>query len=227
MKHLFFTLSVVLMISFAGCGSSSDANSAKTGEAENTATATAGAKALNVDLAGSKATWTGFGVGHTHSGNITMKEGVVNVENGNITSGKFMFDMKQINVTDGTEGDKLKSLIGHLSTGFFKTDSFPTSTFEITKVEALTGDANATHTITGNLTLNGITKSLSFPSKVALTGDNLATNATFKFNRTLWNIMENSKNNKLFDLKKFANNAVEDDIEMTLDIKASPATAAN
>lgn len=227
MKHLFLTLSVILMISFAGCGGSSEANEAKTGEAQTATETNAGAKTLNVDATTSKVNWTGFGVGHNHTGNLALKEGSVNVENGNIVSGKFTFDMKQINVTDGTSGDDLKKLMGHLSSGFFKTDSFPTSSFEITKVEALSGDPKATHTITGNLNLNGITKSLSFPAKVEMNGDNLSTAATFKFNRTLWNIVENSKTNKLFDLKKFANAAVEDDIEMTLDIKAAAtATAA-
>lgn len=227
MKHLFLTLSVILMISLAGCGSSSEANEAKTGDAEKAAEATTGAKTLNVDGAASKVNWTGFGVGHNHTGNLAIKEGSVNVENGNITSGKFVLDMKQINVTDGTSGDDLKKLMGHLSSGFFKTDSFPTSSFEITKVEALAGDPKATHTITGNLTLNGITKSLSFPSKVEINGDNLSTAATFKFNRTLWNVMENSKNNKLFDLKKMANAAVEDDIELSLDIKAAATSTAS
>ncbi len=228
MKQFFFALSVIVMIGFSACGSSSNANEAKSGEAEKAAEATTGSKTMAVDIAASKVNWTGFGVGHNHNGNLGLKEGSINVEGGNITAGKFVFDMKQINVTDGTSGDDLKKLLGHLSSGFFKTDSFPTSTFEIAKVEALSGDANNTHTITGNLTLNGITKSLSFPAKVAVSGNNVATTSTFKFNRTLWNVMENSKDNKLFDLKKFANAAVENDIEMSLDIKTvATTTAAN
>lgn len=220
MKQLFFTLCLGLTLGFVACTGSSDKEAAKTGEATAPAATAEAAKNLNIDVATSKVNWTGFGVGHNHTGTLAIKEGSVAVENGNVTGGKFTFDMAQIAVNDGTPADQLTKLMGHLTKGFFVTDSFPTSSFEITKVEPLTGNAEATHTVTGNLTLRGISKSLSFPAKVTVNGNEVATVATFKFNRTLWNVMENSKDNKLFDMKKFADHAVDNDIELKLDIKA-------
>lgn len=221
MKKLGFILSLALIGATIGCGSSSDAEKAKAEEAGQAAEATQGSKAYSVDNAASKVMWKGFGVGHTHNGTIAMKEGSVNIENGNITSGKFVFDMKAINVQDSLPAEKRDYLTGHLTKGFFMADSFPTSTFEITKVEALQNDAKGnTNTISGNLTMKGVSKQLSFPAKVAINNGELATTATFQFDRTLWDVIENSKKNAKFDLKKFAQNAVEDNIEMTLDIKA-------
>ncbi len=220
MKQVFFSLCLGLTLGFVAC-TGSDKEAAKTGEATTAEAPAASAKSLGVDVATSKVNWKGFGAGHDHTGTLAIKEGAVMMDNGNITGGKFTFDMKQIGVTDGTPADQITKLVGHLSAdGFFKTDSFATSTFEITKVEALTGNPEATHTITGNLTLKGISKSLSFPAKVTVNGNEVATLATFKFDRTLWNVMENSKNNKMFDLKKFADNLVQDEIELNLDIKA-------
>lgn len=221
MKKLGFILSLALIGATIGCGSSSDADKAKSGEAGTAAEATQGSKAYNVDNAASKVEWKGFGVGHTHNGTIAMKEGSVSVENGNITAGKFVFDMKGIVVKDSLPAEKRDYLIGHLTKGFFMADSFPTSSFEITKVAALANDAKGnTHTISGNMTMKGVTKELSFPAKVTINGADLATTATFQFDRTLWDVMENSKKNAKFDLKKFADHAVEDNVEMTLDIKA-------
>ncbi len=219
MKQVFFAICLGLTFGFVACAGS-DKEAAKTGEATAAGAATASAKTFNVDATGSKVNWTGFGVGHNHTGTLGIKEGTVMVDNGNVTGGKFTFDMAQIGVTDATPADKASQLVGHLSKGFFATDSFATSSFEITKAEALTGNADATHTITGNLTLRGITKSVSFPAKVTVNGNEVATTATFKIDRTLWNVMENSKNNKLFDMKKMADNLVNDEVELKLDIKA-------
>lgn len=219
MKQVFFAICLGLTLGFVAC-SGSDKEEAKTGEATAAEAPAATAKTMNVDAATSKVNWTGFGVGHNHTGTLAIKEGTVAVENGNVTGGKFTFDMSKIEVNDGTKDEGLTKLMGHLTKGFFATDSFPTSSFEITKAEALTGNPEATHTITGNLTLRGITKSLSFPAKVTINGNEVATTASFKFNRTLWNVMENSKDYKMFDIKKYADHAVDNDIELKLDIKA-------
>lgn len=219
MKQLFFTLCLGVTLGFVAC-SGSDKEAAKTGEATTPTAATAATKTMNVDVATSKVSWTGFAPGHSHTGTLAIKDGTVMVENGNVTGGKFNFDMKQIAITDSMPKDQIPKLLGHLNAGFFAVDSFPTSSFEITKVEPLTGNAEATHTVTGNLTLRGTTKSVSFPAKVSVSGTEASALATFKFDRTLWNVMESSKNAKGFDAKKMADKFVDDNIELKLDIKA-------
>jgi polyisoprenoid-binding protein YceI len=220
MKKLGFLLSIGLLAATIGCGNSSDADKAQAADAGKAAEVTQGSKSFTIDNAASSVNWTGFGVGHKHFGTIGVKEGSVSVENGNVTAGKFVFDMKQIEAKDSMPEDKRKNLLGHLSSSFFMTDSFPTSTFEITKVEPLQGKEGATHTVSGNLTMKGSTKQLAFPANIAVNGNEVSTTATFQFDRTLWDVIENSKKNPKFDLKKFANHAVEDNVEMTLNIKA-------
>ena len=45
------------------------------------------------------------------------------------------------------------------------------------------GDKGATHTITGNLTIKGITKSVTFPATVQVGGDTANVDAEFAINR--------------------------------------------
>ena len=56
---------------------------------------------------------------------------------------------------------------------------FPTATFRSTEIKK---DGEG-HTITGDLTLHGVTKRISFPATVAVTGATLSANAEFSINR--------------------------------------------
>ena len=42
--------------------------------------------------------------------------------------------------------------------------------------------------VTGNLTLHGVTKGVTFPAEITVDGDTLSTTAEFTINRTDWNI---------------------------------------
>ena len=87
-------------------------------------------------------------------------------------------------------GEGKEDLEGHLKTGdFFETEKFPTGQFVITKVAPASGQPNVTHNITGNLTLKGVTKSVTFPANVIAAGNKIsAVTPAFKINRTEWGI---------------------------------------
>lgn len=66
------------------------------------------------------------------------------------------------------------NLTAHLKNeDFFDVEKFPTSKFVSTKIAPLENpdekQKDATHTVTGNLTLHGVTKSISFPAQIAIT----------------------------------------------------------
>lgn len=84
--------------------------------------------------------------------------------------------------TDSLESDSEK-LTGHLKApDFFDVEKFPTSTFQSTAiVEKAAGDS--THEITGNLTLHGVTKAITFPAKVTTADDGVTGKAEFTINR--------------------------------------------
>ncbi|MFT4668127.1 MAG: polyisoprenoid-binding protein YceI, partial [Gammaproteobacteria bacterium] len=73
------------------------------------------------------------------------------------------------------------------------------------------------HNITGNLTLKGQTKSITFPASVQIAGNSLsAVSLPFKIDRTEWGIKFMSKS-ILDDLK---DGFVEDEVSLTINLMA-------
>jgi polyisoprenoid-binding protein YceI len=67
-------------------------------------------------------------------------------------------------------------LTKHLkSPDFFDVESLPEAIFESTAIEA----TEAGYTVTGNLTLHGVTKSISFPAQMEIAPDRVTAQAEF------------------------------------------------
>lgn len=129
--------------------------------------------------------WVGEKVTGKHEGTISIKEGSIHMHDGMIEKGKIVIDMTTITVTDmqGEWADKLK---GHLeSDDFFSVESHNTAVFEMTKATKKDGD---NYEVTGNLTIKGITKPLTFMSKIEMKDGKLAAYAELKVDRTLYDI---------------------------------------
>jgi polyisoprenoid-binding protein YceI len=91
----------------------------------------------------------------------------------------------QVSVEVDTESVKTdaEKLTGHLkSPDFFDTAKFPKATFTSTSVKA-GGEKGATHTVTGNLDLHGVKKSITFPATIKVEGDTVEVSAEFAINR--------------------------------------------
>ncbi|WP_159021592.1 YceI family protein [Formosa sp. L2A11] len=137
-------------------------------------------KTKKVDVKESQVNWTGHKVTGQHDGTITLKEGTLEFNGQTLTGGAFTMDMTSINTTD-LEGESKTKLDGHLKADdFFGTDKFPTATLKFTKVEALGSD----YAVTGDLTIKGITKPVTF--KMNVTED--TAKAALKIDRTLYDI---------------------------------------
>jgi polyisoprenoid-binding protein YceI len=85
-------------------------------------------------------------------------------------------------------------LQGHLlSPDLFDVPQFPTATFESTRVVADTsgrvGEQQATHAITGTLTLHGQARTLTFPAIVTATDAEVAASAEFVVDRREFGIV--------------------------------------
>jgi len=163
-----------------------------------------------VDAAKSTITWIGKKVTGSHNGTISLKSGSLNVNGKSVTGGTFVIDMTTIKDADGSE-----KLEGHLKADdFFGASKFPTSTFVITKVAG----AGANVTVSGNLTIKGITKPLSFPATVAVNADGTVTALSGKIlvDRTKYDIKYGSKS--IFD--SLGDKAIDDDFEIAVKLVA-------
>ncbi len=140
--------------------------------------------------------WKAWHLGKTveRSGSVMLKEAEVSVNEGVLAGGKFVLDIAGLTVTNfGEDTAQNEKLRGHLTSGdFFLTDSFPTATFEITSVDTMSGDFNTK--ISGNLTIKGISKNITFNSNVEI-AENAVTisSETFEVNREDWGLTYNAE----------------------------------
>lgn len=100
-------------------------------------------------------------------------------------------------------------LTKHLQTpDFFDVAKFPQAKFVATEIKP--GGEKGTHTVTGNLTLHGVTKSITFPATIAVAPDAITVDSTFSINRKDFGI----------NFAGAADNLIRDEVVLTLKIRA-------
>ena len=155
--------------------------------------------------------WSGSKIAGTHTGTLNVTIGNIDVTGGKVTGGKFMIDMNSLSVTDLEAGKGKEKLEGHLkSKDFFNVGANPTATFEITSA---TGG-----NVTGNLTMMGVTKSVTFPASINVGDQGVSvTTPDFTINRTDFGLKYGSAS-FFSDLK---DKAINDNIGLSIKLKAS------
>lgn len=156
--------------------------------------------------------WTGYGVGKSHTGDLSLKDGKIEVKGTELVGGEFTFDMNTITYQN-------KRLEGHLkSADFFEVEKNPEAKFKITKVEALKDDANGmTHKLTGDLTVKGKTSPIEVLAKITQEKSTWkATGEAEIKDRTTYDIRYNSK--KFSTVAKLGDKLIEDNIKIQLDV---------
>jgi polyisoprenoid-binding protein YceI len=142
------------------------------------AAAAAGAVSYGFDQSSSKVEWIGSKVTGKHEGGFKAFTGTVSLVDGAPEKSSVTVDID----TDSLFSDAEK-LVGHLkSPDFFDVAKFPKATFASTAVKA-GGEKGASHTVTGNLTLHGVTKSVSFPATIKTNPSGVDVDAEFAINR--------------------------------------------
>lgn len=173
-------------------------------------TATVFADNLTVDTAKSTVKWTGKKVTGEHTGTISIKKGNLEIEKGKLTGGKIVMDMKSIVDKDLTDPVWNAKLIGHLkSDEFFGVETYPTSELEITNV---TGNSGS-YTVSGNLTIKGISNPVTFNVTVSHDGKNYKGSMTI--DRAKYNIKFRSKS----FFENLGDNLIYDDFTLDFDIQ--------
>lgn len=141
---------------------------------------TAGAADTKYALTGenTKVTFVGKKPDGKHTGGFGKLSGTATAAGDDLTKLAIAVDIE----TDSLFSDDAK-LTGHLkSADFFDVKNQPKVTFKSTKVEKTA----AGYTITGDLTLIGKTKSVSFPATVVEKNGTLQVSTTFTIDRTEW-----------------------------------------
>lgn len=184
----------------------------------NVAVAEDGKKATTykVDASKSELKWNGKKVTGEHYGTINLKEGSFTLDGAKLTGGSFVADMNSIIVQDLTDKEYNGKLLGHLkSEDFFSVEKHPTAKFVVTNATQKSGN---TYDVTGNLTIKGITKPVTFPVTVTPAGNGAAVKGTIVVDRSKYDMKFRSKS--FFDAATLGNNLIYDDFTIEVNLVA-------
>ncbi|MGG7036120.1 MAG: YceI family protein [Flavobacterium sp.] len=161
-----------------------------------------------IDTQKSTVNWVGKKVTGEHSGTINFQSGVIVFKKNKLAGGNFTVDMPTLTATDLT-GEWKEKLDNHLkSDDFFGTEKFKTSNMAFKKIA---DKGNGVYTVTADLTIKGITNSVTFDMTVK---NNTAT-AALKIDRTKYGIKYNS--GSFFD--SLGDKTIYDDFELTVNLQ--------
>lgn len=206
-RSAFLTIVVGVMLVSACADPAADKTKAVTGEATQVASPAAGTQGQKYVITpqNSKVEFTGSKVTGKHDGSFGDFSGQIDYA-GTPEQSRVNITMK----TDSLTTDA-PDLTKHLKTpDFFDVAKFPEASFVSTSIKP-GGDKGASHTVTGNLTLHGVTKAVTFPATISVTPEVATVDSTFSINRKDFGINYAGQ----------ADNLIRDDVVLKLTIKAS------
>ena len=151
-----------------------------------------------IEFVASKVTGSHYGSFGKFSGTIAF--------NGQPEKSKVTINIDTASVTTDTP-----DLTKHLQTpDFFDVAKYSQAIFTSTQIKP-GGEKGATHTVTGNLQLHGVTKSITFPATIAVTPDAITVESTFAINRKDFGI----------NYAGAADNLIRDEVLLTLHVRGT------
>lgn len=197
-RYLFLLSLTACSLVVAGCSNPADkTESATVSEAVKSVKAVAVSKTYSIH-SDSKIGFTGSKVTGSHDGGFKEFDGMIAVADGKIVAPSLItIQMDSI----WSDSDRLT---GHLkNSDFFDVENIPTSVFAVTSYED--------GVMTGNLTLHGVTKSISFSPDVSVTDTEVTLKVEFDIMRFDFGV----------EYKGKADDLIRDEVVIKLDVKAT------
>ncbi|GAB3538788.1 YceI family protein [Pontibacter brevis] len=223
-----------MLLAFSACDTTIKTDDAIISEAVEKKSNTMPTSTYVVDTAKSEVTWIGAKMTGRHNGIFRIKSGELHMRKGLLIGGDILMDVANTRSEDKTiDAESNKKLTTHLrSADFFDVENHPTAAFEvisITRIDSTQEKAtateakatyselrikNPTHRITGNLTIKGETKSVTFPARITL-DTLLRAKANFNIDRTKWGLVYRSD-------KSLGDKTIYPEVNIGIDLVAKP-----
>lgn len=171
-------LSLALVVSACDNNPSKGKTQVTTAEPVTAAAVPASASKYTFSNADSKIDFVGAKITRKHDGSFQAFTGSVNLVDNNPEKSSVSTE-----IDVGSLKTDEEKLTAHLKTAdLLDVGKYPKATFASTSIKA--GGANgATHTVTGNFQLHGVTKSITFPAAIKVNGDAVDVDAEFAIKR--------------------------------------------
>lgn len=196
-----------------GCGGSAKEEHKNNASASSESPEHVGSETYSIDTKESVVTWEGsmlLDIDEEHKGYVYLSKGELMIEKGQLVGGTAEIDMNTMEYGDKANQN---TPIKHLkSPDYFDVEKFPVSTIVITKVESMRDQT----IVTGDLTIKGVTRSVTFPAKIEMKDGIVKAIGKLIIDRTDWGIRYAS--GKFYDT--VADQVVSDNIEFHMKIVA-------
>jgi polyisoprenoid-binding protein YceI len=205
MTRLVKTLTIVLsLFLITSCANpASDKPRAVTNEAAPVSSSPAAGEKYSITPENSKIEFVGSKVTGSHNGSFKNFSGTIDY------LGQPEKSRVNITIDAASLAADDPKLTEHLKTAdFFDVAKYPQATFHSTEIKP-GGDRGATHTITGNLNLHGVTKSITFPATIVVTPGAVTVESTFSINRKDFGI----------NYAGASDNLIRDDVVLKLNVR--------
>ena len=181
-------LVLLLALGLAACADVGDGPRAtvEAAEADTSAAAFAGT-ALPIDTTQSRIEWLGAKVTRTHDGGFNDFHGTVYLDGEALTG--VDLTIQTASIWSDTE-----RLTGHLKNeDFFEVGAYPEATFRADSFEPIAAAdsvewAEATHSVSGVLTIRDTANRVTFPARVEIAGGAVTAEADFIIDRQRWGL---------------------------------------
>lgn len=210
-------LAIVLMLGLAACADVGEGPRAtvEATDANDAAPEAFTGTALAIDTSQSRIEWLGAKVTRTHDGGFNDFAGTVYVDGDALTGVEVTIDATSI----WSDNERLT---GHLkSPDFFEVETYPEATFRADSFEPIaetdtTAWAEATHRVSGVLTMRGASNRITFPAEITIADGTVTADAGFIIDRQLWGLTYPGKPDDL----------IQDEVRLTLYVVADEAATA-
>jgi polyisoprenoid-binding protein YceI len=213
MTNKLFLSYIILIIAplFFGCGGPVTKENKNNVSASSLSLHVGNEKYFIIDTKETVVAWTGSLVHGKSTGYVYISKGELMIEKGQLIGGTVEVDMNTIE--DKNHGSD-NAMVNHLkSPDFFDVKQFPFSTIDITGVESTN---NENKTVTGSLTIKGITHPVTFPVIIEVKSGIVKANGKLVIDRTNWDVRYRS--GKFYD--NLADKTISDSVEFKIEIVA-------
>lgn len=183
-------LALTLLAPLSACGDVGDAPVAETTDVTTNEadTPVLTGTPLALDTAATRIAWKAAKVTRSHDGGFRRFDGTLYLDGEQLTGAEITIDAASIYADD-------ERLANHLrSEEFFDVANHPEARFRATAFEPLAAAdttaaaIEATHRVTGTLTMHGQTNQITFPARVAVTPEAVTADADFIIDRQQWGL---------------------------------------
>ena len=155
----------------------------------------------------SRVEWVGSKVTGKHDGGFRAFTGTIDLVNKKPEESRVAVDIDATSIYSDDE-----KLTGHLkSADFFEVEKYPKASFVSTKIAPDAAKGAGNYTVTGDFTLHGQTKAITFPAKITVGDVDVAVESEFSINRKDFGIVYAGKTDDL----------IRDDVVIKLNLKGT------